>query len=289
MPKYKHFMRTIKPTDIINPLKQVILDANFKLDNKTVEALQSVQKTETSESGLFVLNEIMENKDIAAEEEMPLCQDTGVSIFFVRWGKDCQLEGELSLQEVLDQTVREAYGEGYLRKSILNDPIFDRSNTGDNTPAIVHLEMVRGDQVEISFLAKGAGADNCSQMSMLKPSDGVEGITAFILKVCREAGASSCPPWILGVGIGGTFDTVTGLAKHAIIRAVGSEHQDKNYADLEKDLLQAVNALGIGPQGLGGNTTALALHIEARPCHAASLPVAVNIQCHSNRKGHITV
>lgn len=280
-------MCTLSPSDIISPLKQCILDASYKLDKKTTEALQSAQQTEESESGLFVLGEIMENKDIAAEEEMPLCQDTGVSIFFVKWGQECQLEGEKSIQEVIDQAVREAYSEGYLRKSILKDPLFDRSNTGDNTPAVIHFEMVKGDQVEIEFLAKGAGADNCSQVTMLKPSDGMEGIKEFILKVCTEAGASSCPPWILGVGVGGTFDSVASLAKHAILREVGSKHQDQQYAQLETDLLKAVNELWIGPQGLGGNTTALALHIESRPCHAASLPVALNIQCHSNRKGRI--
>ncbi|MDF2378619.1 MAG: fumarate hydratase [Candidatus Gracilibacteria bacterium] len=282
-------MRTISSTDIITPIKTLILESSFNLDKKTVEALESAQKNESSESGLFVLEEIMENKDISADEKMPLCQDTGVSIFFVKWGQECILEGDLSLQQVLDEAVRQSYTEGYLRKSILHDPIFDRSNTGDNTPSIIHLEMVQGDQVEISFLAKGAGADNCSQVTMLKPSDGIEGIKAFILQVCTEAGASSCPPWILGVGIGATFDSVAGLAKHAILRDVGSVHQKENYKNLEKELLIAVNQLGIGPQGLGGQTTALALHIESRPCHAASLPVAVNIQCHSNRKGIIKI
>jgi len=282
-------MRVISPSDIISPLKRAIQDANFKLDTMTTQALKSAQKSESSETGLYVLSEILENVDIAGAEKMPLCQDTGVSIFFVNWGQECTLQGDQSLQQILDETVRQAYTEGYLRRSMLNDPLFDRTNTGDNTPAIIHLQLVPGDRIEITFLAKGAGADNCSQVAMLKPSDGLEGIEAFILEVCRAAGASSCPPWILGIGIGGTFDTVAGLAKHAILREVGSKHPDPSYARLEDKLMRAVNELGIGPQGLGGKTTALAIHIESRPCHAASLPVAVNIQCHSNRKASLIV
>jgi fumarate hydratase subunit alpha len=281
-------LKTLSSQTIIDTLKPAIIKACTELNENMLKHLKEAGITETSERGKYVISEILDNAEIASEESMPLCQDTGVSIFFVKWGQDCHLEG-MSLQETLDETVRQAYSEGYLRKSILKDPIFDRSNTGDNTPAILHLESVPGDQVEISFLPKGAGADNCSQVAMLKPSDGLEGIKEFILKVCKEAGASSCPPWILGVGIGGTFDSVAGQAKHAILRPVGSHHEDSNYEKLEIELLEAVNQLGIGPQGLGGKVTALALHIEARACHAASLPIAVNIQCHSNRRAHVQI
>ncbi len=277
-------MRTLQAQELIEAVKEQCLKANFILDEKTHNLLKDVHQSESSDRGKFVIGEVLDNAQIAAEEKMPLCQDTGVSVFFVKWGQDCHLEG-MTLQQALDEAVRQSYSEGYLRKSILKDPVFDRSNTGDNTPAVLHLEMVAGDQVEIAFLAKGAGADNCSQVAMLKPSDGVQGIQDFVLRVCREAGASACPPWILGIGIGGTFDSVASLAKHAILRDIGSQHENEDYRKLEAQLFEAVNQLGIGPQGLGGSTTALALHIEARPSHAASLPVAMNIQCHSNRKG----
>lgn len=279
-------MRTILAETIIEAVKEGCLKANFELDAKTHQTLKDMKSVEKSESGLFVLDEILDNAEIAADEKMPLCQDTGVSIFFVKMGVDCHLQGG-TIHEILDEAVRQAYSEGYLRKSILKDPIYDRSNTGDNTPAVIHLEQVPGEVLEIEFLAKGAGADNCSQVAMLKPSDGLNGIKDFVLKVCEEAGASSCPPWILGIGIGGTFDSVAGLAKHAILRDIGSEHKDPQYRNLEHEIKDAVNATGIGPQGLGGKVTALAVHIESRPCHAASLPIAVNIQCHSNRKAMI--
>ncbi|MGE3279230.1 MAG: fumarate hydratase [Candidatus Altimarinota bacterium] len=281
-------MRIVHPTDITNKVKEAIIQSNYVLDDETLKALRSSQKKETSEMGLYVLDEVLDNARIAGEQQMPLCQDTGVSVFFVKWGSQCVLQ-EGTIQTVLNEAVREAYQEGYLRKSILKDPLFDRSNTGDNTPAYVHLEQVEGDQVTIEFLAKGAGADNCSRMTMLKPADGLQGVKDFVLKVCREAGADSCPPWIIGVGVGGTFDTVTSLAKHALMRTIGSRHEDQSYADLEQVLFEDINAIGIGPQGLGGKTTALAVFIESNSCHAASLPVAVNIQCHSNRKFQILI
>lgn len=235
-----------------------------------------------------MLGEILENADIASKDEMPLCQDTGTSCFFVKWGQECLLKGA-SLQETFDEAVRQAYTEGYLRKSILKDPLFDRSNTGDNTPAYVHLEMVPGDKVEIEFLAKGSGCDNMSQMAMLKPSDGLDGVKKYVMKVCEEAGASSCPPWVIGIGVGGTFDTVTAMAKKAILRDIGSQHKNAKYEALEEELCERINALGIGPQGLGGKVTALAVFIESAPVHAASLPIAVCIQCHSNRKGRVVI
>lgn len=281
-------MKVLQSLRIIELLKEQIIQANLELGEKMLVHLRKAADQEESEMGQFVMGEILDNAEIAKTEKMPLCQDTGVAVFFVKWGQDCVLEG-MSLQETIDEAVRQAYKEGYLRKSILKDPLFDRTNTGDNTPAVIHLEQVPGDQVEIVFLPKGAGADNCSQVAMLTPAEGLEGVKNFVLKVCKEAGASSCPPWVLGVGVGGTFDTVAGLAKHAILREVGTKHEDPKYAELEQELLKAVNDLGIGPQGLGGKSTALALHIESRPCHAASLPVAVNIQCHSNRKGKLLI
>lgn len=264
------------------------MNANYFLNPGVLKGLKDAKMKEKSEMSLYVLDEILDNADIAAKEKMPLCQDTGVSIFFVKWGSECVMESG-TISDALNQAVREAYQEGYLRKSLLKDPLFDRSNTGDNTPAVVHLEMVPGDKVEISFLAKGAGADNCSRLAMLKPSDGLQGVKDFVLKVCREAGADSCPPWIVCVGVGGTFDTVAELAKKAMLRDIGSTHRNQQYADLEQELFEAINALGIGPQGLGGKTSALSVHIESAPCHAASLPVAVNLQCHSHRIAKIVI
>jgi fumarate hydratase subunit alpha len=279
-------MRKISASVLIEKVKTAIIDSNSFLDSDTLEALKAAKNVEKSEMGLYVLDEILENADVAREDRMPLCQDTGVSVFFVRWGNQCLME-EMSLQQALDEAVREAYKEGYLRRSILRDPIFERVNTGDNTPAFIHLEQVDGDQITIDFLAKGAGADNASRMTMLMPSDGLEGVERFVMSVCEQAGADSCPPWIVGIGVGGTFDTVGGLAKHSLLRSLESKHVNPDYALLEEKLLRRINDLGIGPQGLGGRVTALACFIESRPCHAASLPVAVNIQCHSNRKAQI--
>lgn len=281
-------MRVVAPQTIIDKVKKAIIQANYVLDEETLKTLQASKNKEDSEMALYVLDEVLDNARIAQEQKMPLCQDTGVSVFFVKWGSQCVLE-KGTIQSVLDEAVREAYQEGYLRKSILKDPLFDRKNTGDNTPAFVHLEQVEGESIEIEFLAKGAGADNCSRMAMLKPADGLQGVKDFVLKVCREAGADSCPPWIIGVGVGGTFDTVTSLAKHALLRTIGSRHENQSYADLEQVLYESINALGVGPQGLGGKVSALAVFIESNSCHAASLPVAVNIQCHSNRKFQIVI
>jgi len=281
-------MRVISFLELVDRVKKACIQANYRLDARTLEVLKHSKTQEKSDLGLYVLDEILDNASIAEKKEMPLCQDTGVSVFFVKWGSRCVFD-QGTLQMALDQGVQQAYEEGYLRKSILRDPLFERSNTRTNTPAFVHLEQIEGDQVIIEFLAKGAGADNCSKLSMLRPSDGIEGVKNFILQVCREAGADSCPPWILGIGIGGTFDTVGSLAKHALLREIGSEHPKKIYAAFEKELLEEVNKLGVGPQGLGGTVTALACFVEVNSCHAASLPVAVNIQCHSNRKAQIVI
>ena len=279
----------------------MILQANFVLDQKTKEALEKAKHHEPSPMGLHVLEEIGENAKLAKEEKMPLCQDTGTSIFMVKWGQECILEqnpnanppeagqNPITIQSIFDEAVRQSHQEGYLRKSVLRDPVFDRKNTGDNTPAFIHLEMAPGNTVEIHYMAKGAGCENGGQMVTLNPSNGLTGIKKFVLKVGEEAGASSCPPWILGIGVGGTFDSVSALAKKALFRDIGSEHTHPKYTALEKEILDQVNHLGIGPQGLGGKTTALAVFIEAFPCHAASLPVAVNIQCHSNRKGRVVI
>jgi len=281
-------MRKITPQDIISPVKSMILTSNFELDQGTLAELKLAKESESSDMGDYVLGEILNNAALAKNKKMPLCQDTGVSVFFVKWGNECLME-ESTIQDVLDEAVREAYQEGFLRKSMVSEPVFDRVNTGDNTPAILHLEMVRGDQIEIQFLAKGSGADNCSQITMLRPVDGHQGVIDFVLKVCQEAGASSCPPWIIGIGIGGSYDTVAGIAKEALLRDIKSKNSDPKYAELEENIFQQLNTSGIGPQGLGGKTSALACLIETKPCHSSSLPVAVNIQCHSNRKGKITV
>ena len=279
-------MRVIQSSELLPQLVDLCTRVNQVLSDDVKEHLLLSKDLEDSEMGNYVFDEIIDNASCAESNHLPLCQDTGASIFFVQWGQECVLEGS-SLQDLFNEAVRLAYTNSYYRKSIVSDPLFDRKNTEDNTPAFIHLESVPGDRVCVTFLPKGAGADTCSQYKMLYPSHGIEGVKEFVLKVCKEAGASSCPPWVIGVGIGGTFDTVASYAKHALLRELGSEHPDERYQVLEKNLKDEINALGIGPQGLGGTVSALAVHIKARPCHAATLPVAVNIQCHSHRKGSI--
>jgi len=246
---------------------------------ETIAALESAADTEESPVGREILEQILENHRIAREEGVPACQDTGVAMVFLELGQDVHLVGG-DLYEAINEGVRQGYTEGYLRKSLVNDPLFKRVNTGDNTPAMIYVDIVPGEDLKITVAPKGGGAENMSGLAMLAPAVGVDGVKQFVVDQVRKAGSNPCPPIIVGVGIGGTFDRVALLAKKALLRPAGSRNPDPMYAELEKELLAEVNKLGIGPQGFGGRTTALAVNIETAPCHIASLPVAVNINCH---------
>lgn len=257
-------------------------DANIYLGDDVFEALKKSVETEESPTGKEVLRQLIENVEIARNEQIPICQDTGFAIFFVEWGQEVHLTGG-SLEDAIHAGVRKGYQEGYLRKSIVDDPLYVRKNTGDNTPAVIFTELVPGDKVKIAFAPKGGGSENMSAVKMLNPSDGEAGVIDFVVNHVREAGPNPCPPIVVGVGIGGTFDKVAVLAKKALFRPVGTKNPDESYAALEKKLLDKINDLGIGPQGFGGRTFALAVHIETFPSHIASMAAAVNINCHACR------
>jgi fumarate hydratase subunit alpha len=260
------------------------MDANFKLAADVRAAVENARATEESPVGREILDQMLENAAIAEREQIAICQDTGFAVFFVELGDRVSIEGG-TLVDAINEGVRAGYREGYLRKSICHP--LTRKNTGDNTPAIVHLELVAGDGLKILLAPKGAGSENMSQVAMLKPSDGLEGIKTMVIERVRGAGANPCPPVVVGVGIGGTMEKAAIIAKKAMLRSIGSANPDPELAALEAELLKKINDLGIGPQGLGGRTTALAVHIEVFPCHIASLPVAVNINCHATRHKEI--
>lgn len=277
-------MKIVRVEEIEEAVRRLSMDVNYYIRDELREAYKRALEREVSETGKEILSQIIENVELAASEQLPICQDTGVSIVYVEMGQDVKIEGG-NLYDAINRGVSRGYKEGYLRKSVVRDPLFNRVNTGDNTPAMIHVEVVPGDVFKITFMAKGTGAENMSRLAMLTPAAGVKGIRDFILKTVAEAGPNPCPPIIVGVGIGGTFDTVGWLAKKALMRKFGSRHPDQNYAKLELELLDEINKLGIGPQGLGGRTTALDVRIETAPCHIGALPVAVNLDCHAHRVG----
>ncbi|MCT4592052.1 MAG: fumarate hydratase [Candidatus Gracilibacteria bacterium] len=274
-------MRKIKAQDIHNLAKKLIREASFILPEEVRSKLDELNKKEQNTLSKKALSEITENYKIAEQESLPLCQDTGCACFFIKMGHQVELEEVLEI--TLNKATSEAYAEYYLRKSICEKPLFKRVNTGDNTPCFVHIEQVEGDQFEIVFLPKGGGAENKSRFTMLAPSKGVQGVMEFIRETLELAGGSACPPFLVGVGVGGMFDTVGSLAKKAIIRGIGTDNLDSDFAKLEQDIKKDLSSLKMGAMGLGGNETILDLNIEYSPCHIASLPVAVNIQCHSAR------
>ncbi len=274
-------MREIHVRQITEAVRHLAVESNLELGDDVLEAFRRFRESEESPTGRDVLDQLLENARLAREERLPLCQDTGFAVVFVDLGQDVHLTGG-DLYEAVNEGVRQGYREGLLRKSIVADPL-RRTNTGDNTPAVVHVRLVPGDRIRIAFAPKGGGSENMSGIAMLKPADGVEGVKRFVVERVSQAGPNPCPPVIVGVGIGGTFETAALLAKRSLLRPVGRRHPDPFYARLEAELLEAVNRLGIGPAGLGGTTTALDVFIEVHPCHIASLPVAVNIQCHSAR------
>lgn len=274
-------MKTINVNEIIKTVKELSIEANYYLPNDVKEAIEEAEKNEKWPIANNILNKILENSQIAAAEKMPICQDTGMACVFVDIGQDVHITGG-SLEEAINEGVRQGYAEGFLRKSVVKDPIH-RVNTNDNTPALIYYNMVPGDKVKITVAPKGFGSENMSRIAMLKPSDGLEGVKNFVLETVRMAGPNPCPPIVIGVGIGGSFDKAAYLAKKALIRPVNENNTDEFYGNLEKELLEEVNKIGIGPQGFGGKTTALALNIETYPTHIAGLPVAVNINCHATR------
>ena len=273
-------MRVISAQLITNVVKKLCIEANCILPQDIKNRISTALAEETWPLANETLGHIIENFRIAAGEHRPICQDTGLACVFINVGQDVHIEGNLT--EAVNEGVRQGYREGFLRKSVVRDPI-DRVNTGDNTPAMIYYDIVPGDKIEITVAPKGAGSENMSQIKMLKPSDGVEGVKTFVLKVVEEAGPNPCPPIVVGVGIGGTFDKAAFLAKKALVRSTEERNPDPFWAELEQELLDKINELGIGPQGFGGKTTALCVNIEQYPCHIASLPVAVNINCHVTR------
>lgn len=274
-------MREIGAGTITETVARLSMEANYELEDDVLRALEKGLEEEESPVGKEIFAQLIENAEIARTERMPICQDTGLTVVFVEMGQETHVTGG-SLEEAIDEGVRKGYTEGYLRKSVLGDPL-RRVNTKDNTPAVVHVRIVPGDGFKLWVVPKGGGSENMSRIAMMKPADGVEGVKRFVTEAVRNASANPCPPIVVGVGIGGTFEQCALNAKRALLREIGSEHSDSFYTELEKELLGLVNDTGVGPQGLGGRITALAVHVEAAPCHIASLPVAVNINCHAAR------
>lgn len=274
-------MREVSVEQIVETVKNLSIEANYFLGSDIKEALKKSREEETYELAGQVLDKIMLNSEIAKNEQMPMCQDTGMACVFVEIGQDVHITGG-KLEDAINEGVRRGYDEGFLRKSVVGDPI-RRVNTNDNTPAIIYYDIVDGDKIKITLAPKGFGSENMSKIGMLKPSDGLEGVKKFIIDTVKAAGPNPCPPMVVGVGIGGTFDKAAYLAKKALIRPVNTSNKDEFYKDLEEELLTKINELGIGPQGFGGKTTALGLNIEVYPTHIAGLPVAVNINCHATR------
>ena len=275
-------MREIKASAITQTVARLCEQANFTLGDDVLAALKQAQQTEESPLGKEVLSQIIENARIAERKQLPLCQDCGTAVVFLEIGQDAHITGG-DLYTAVAEGVRQGYTQGYLRKSIVSKPFSDRLNTRDNTPPVVHTEIVPGERIKVICMPKGGGAENMSRLAMLKPSDGREGVIDLVARTVDEAGASPCPPLIVGLGIGATSEEAMLLAKKALLRQAGSPSPDPEVAELEQDVLSRLNALGIGPLGFGGSTTALAVHAEVRPTHIASLPVAVNLQCHSAR------
>lgn len=275
-------IRTINAATVTETVKKLYMDMNYYIGDDIMQALKNAEACESSPTGKNVLSQLIENNGIAAAEEVPICQDTGMAVLFVEYGERVVIEGG-SFEEAVQQGVRSAYIDGYLRKSVVDDPVFDRINTKDNTPAIIYTTIVPGDKIKILAGCKGFGSENMSAVKMLTPSAGVQGVKQFILDAVRYAGPNPCPPIVVGVGIGGTFEKAAMLAKKATLRPINTKNPDERYAALEDELLTEINKMGFGPAGLGGDNTALGINIEYFPTHIAGMPVAVNICCHAAR------
>lgn len=274
-------IREINTELIVKAVKEMCIEANHTLSPDMVSAMKAAADREKSELGKKILNQLQENLKIAKEDMIPICQDTGMAVLFVEIGQDVHLTGD-SIENAINEGVRQGYEDGFLRKSVVGDPIL-RENTKDNTPAVIHYSIVPGDKIKLTFAPKGFGSENMSRIFMLKPADGIEGVKNAVLTAVEDAGPNACPPMVVGVGVGGTFEKCAILAKMALTRPIGEFSEIAYVADLEREMLEKINALGIGPGGLGGNCTALAVHINTYPTHIAGLPVAINICCHVNR------
>jgi fumarate hydratase subunit alpha len=277
-------VRQVSAGEIASAVRELCMEICYTVPPEMVELMRRAREREESPLGRQILDQLLANQDVAAEGEFPYCQDTGYTVVFLDLGQDVHVDGG-DLYAAIDRGVAEGYRDGYLRGSIVRDPVFDRRNTGDNTPAFIHTRIVPGDEVRIQVDAKGAGSENMGRHAMLKPADGLEGVKRFVLQAVADSGPNACPPGIIGVGIGGNFEMCAVAAKRALMRKVGQPHEDPNVAELEADLFEKCNALGLGPQALGGTQTVLAVHVEMLPTHIASLPVAVNIECHAHRTG----
>ena len=274
-------MRVVHTEEITNNIKEMCIEANLQLAKDVVCAISNAEKTEQSDIGKKILGQLQENMKIAKEDSIPICQDTGMAVVFIKIGQDVHIQGD-NLEDAINEGIRRGYVEGYLRKSVVGDPII-RTNTKDNTPGIIHYEIIPGENIEIIVAPKGFGSENMSRVCMLKPADGIEGVKEAVLETVRLAGPNACPPMVVGVGIGGTFEKCAVLAKKALTRDLGEESKIPYVAELEKELLEKINKLGFGPGGLGGVNTALGVNVETYPTHIAGLPVAINICCHVNR------
>ena len=281
-------MRELSCNAIANAVERLCIRASYDLPADVEDCIRRAGQQETSAFGKYVINKIEENITYARENKLPLCQDTGTAFVIAEIGQELVLTGG-NVNDAINEGVRRGYKNGYLRKSIVKDPIFDRTNTQDNTPAVFYCETVPGDRMKIMLLPKGGGGENCGALKMLRPADGMQGVKDFILQTINEAGGKPCPPVIIGVGVGGTLDKAAYLSKRALCRDVGQHNPNPNYAALEEEMLRLVNNTGIGPQGLGGNFTALAVNIEYFPCHIASLPVAITINCHCSRFAEVVL
>lgn len=281
-------IRKISASVVTRAVRQLFIDCNYYIGQDITRALEIAREKEESPVGKTVLSQLLENNEIAAKEQIPICQDTGMSVLFVEYGDKAVVEGG-SFEDAVQEGVRQAYEQGYLRKSVVSDPVFDRINTKDNTPAVIHTKIVPGNTISILAGGKGFGSENMSAIKMLTPSYGVQGVKDFVLETVRNAGPNPCPPIVVGVGIGGTFEKAALLAKKATLRCIDTKHPDKRYAQLEDELLERINQMGFGPAGLGGTQTALGVNIETFPTHIAGMPVAVNICCHAARHKSTTI
>jgi len=281
-------LRELNVAEITRAVKELSIETNIRLPEDVKAALRKALQVEESPLGREILQVILDNHVIAERENMPICQDTGVAVVFLEIGQDVHLVGG-SLEDSVNEGVRQGYTQGYLRKSMVDDPVLDRKNTGDNTPAIIYTRMVPGEKVKVIFAPKGGGAENMSEVRMMTAADGIEGVKDFVVDRVSRSGGNPCPPVVVGVGIGGDFERCALLAKEALMRKIGEPNPDPRYRRAEEEMLERINNLGIGPQGLGGRITALAVHVKTLPCHIASMPVAVNMQCHADRHGERTI
>jgi len=281
-------MREVNASEITDIVQQLCIENNFNLDKDVTEKIIEFAKKEDSPIGKQILDQILINAKLATEENRPMCQDTGIAVIFVELGQDVHISKGI-FHEAINEGVRRGYTQGYLRKSVVEDPVFDRKNTQDNTPAIIHTDIIPGDKIKITVASKGAGSENMSEIKMLKPSDGIDGVKDFVVDRVKRSGGMPCPPIIVGVGIGGNFEQCAYLSKKALLRKLNTSNPNVKLNAVEKEMLTRINRLGIGPMGLGGRTTALAVQILTMPCHIASLPVAVNLQCHAHRHKTTTI